>query len=217
MTTHAERRATTQRALVDATSALLDEGGQPTIEEVATRAGVSRATAYRHFPGIDDLLWQAFVNRTITSVADTFAGCGDDVACRVERCEEVINGFLLNDPVGTRAFERSTLQRWLERGPEAAERPSRRLTYIDEALSPLGELDRDLLARLRNSLAVIMGTEATIALTDVCGLASDEAQRVSRWMAQTLVRETLDPREAVPSDRPPSRPARLEPLAAAKK
>jgi AcrR family transcriptional regulator len=195
MTTHVERRATTRRALVVATTALLDEGGQPTIEEVATRAGVSRATAYRHFPGIDDLLWQAFVERTITSIDDTFAGCGDDVGLRVERCEEVINGFLLSDPVGTRAFERSALQRWLERGPEATERPSRRLTYIDEALNPLGELDCDLVARLRNSLAVIMGTEAAIALTDVCGLDPDEAQRVSSWMARTLVRETLDPRE----------------------
>jgi AcrR family transcriptional regulator len=206
MTTHAERRAGTRRALVDATTALLDEGCQPTIEQVAARAAVSRATAYRHFPGIDDLLWQAFIERTITSVADTFAGCGNDVALRVERCEKVINGFLLNDPVGTRAFERSTLQRWLEHGPEAAERPTRRLTYIDEALIPLDYLDPERVARLRNSLAVVMGTQATIALSDVCGLDLDEAQHVTSWIARTLVLETLEPREPVPHDSKHSAP-----------
>jgi AcrR family transcriptional regulator len=192
MTTHAERRAGTRQSLVHATTALLDEGCQPTIEQVAARAGVSRATAYRHFPGIDDLLWQAFIERTITSVAETFAGCGDDVALRVKRCEEVINGFLLSDPIGTRAFERSTLQRWLEIGP-TAERPARRLTYIDAALIPLNNLDSERVARLRNALAVIMGTQATIALTDVCGLNPGEAQKVASWMAQVLVRETLAP------------------------
>jgi len=197
MTTHAERRAGTRRALVDATTALLDEGCQPTIEQVAVRAAVSRATAYRHFPGIDDLLWQAFIERTITSVTDTFASCGNDVTLRVQRCEEVINGFLLSDPVGTRAFERSTLQRWLEHGPEAAERPTRRLTYIDEALSPLDYVAPELVARLRNSLAVVMGTQATIALTDVCGLNPDEAQMVTSWIAQTLLSETVEPRDTV--------------------
>ncbi len=192
MPTQAERRAGTRKALVDATTALLDDGRQPTIEEVAARAAVSRATAYRHFPGIDDLLWQAFIERTITSVTDTFAGCGNDVARRVERCEEVINGFLLSDPVGTRAFERSTLQRWLDHGPESAERPARRLSYIDEALVPLSGLDPELVVRLRNSLAVVMGTQATIALTDVCGLDPDAAQHVTGWIAQTLVRATLE-------------------------
>jgi AcrR family transcriptional regulator len=192
MPTQAERRAGTRKALVDATTALLDEGRQPTIEEVAARAAVSRATAYRHFPGIEDLLWQAFIERTITSVTDTFAGCGNDVARRVERCEEVINGFLLSDPVGTRAFERSTLQRWLDHGPESAARPARRLSYIDEALVPLSGLDPELVVRLRNSLAVVMGTQATIALTDVCGLDPDAAQHVTGWIAQTLVRATLE-------------------------
>jgi len=153
---------------------------------------VSRATAYRHFPGIDDLLWQAFIERTITSVTDTFAGCGNDVARRVERCEEVIDGFLLSDPVGTRAFERSTLQRWLDHGPESAERPARRLSYIDEALVPLSGLDPELVVRLRDSLAVVMGTQATIAFTDVYGLDPDAAQHVTAWIAQTLVRATLE-------------------------
>jgi AcrR family transcriptional regulator len=193
MPTHVEQRARTRLALVQATSDLLEEGSQPTIEEVAERAGVSRATAYRHFPGIDDLLWQVSVNRTIRSVNDTYAGAGDDIYERVARCEQTINGWLFSDPVGTRAFERSTLQRWLERGPGAAERPARRVAYIDAALEPLiDRIEPAALARLGNALALVIGTQATIALTDVCNLDTDQAHDVARWITHALVRETLN-------------------------
>jgi AcrR family transcriptional regulator len=193
VTTRDEQRARTRRALIQATSDLLEEGIHPTIDEVAERAGLSRATAYRHFPSIDDLLWQVSVNRTITSVTDTYAGAGDDIYERVARCEHTINGLLLGDPVGTRAFERSTLQRWLERGPEAAERPARRVAYIDAALEPIVDhIAPAALTRLRNALALVIGTQATIALTDVCNLDTDQAHELAQWIAETLVRETLN-------------------------
>jgi AcrR family transcriptional regulator len=200
--THAEQRARTRRSLVEAATAFLGEGQKPTIEEVAERAGVSRATAYRHFPGIDDLLWQVVADRATVPLAEALAGLGDgvdDVEERVARCEDVLNAFLMDDPVGTRAFERSTLQRWLEEGPEAAVRPGRRLVYIDEALAPLaGRVSDTARDRLRNALAVAIGTHATIALGDVCGLDRDDARQVTAWMVRALVRESL---------RAPDRPA----------
>ncbi len=192
MPTHAENRARTREALVTATAALLREGLHPTIEQVAQRAGLSRATAYRHFPGMDDLLWQAQIARSIPPVAQTLADAGDDVSERVARCERALNGFLLSDPVGTRAFERTTLQRWLDHGPQATRRPARRLEYIDAALEPLvGRVEPEPLTRLRNALAVAIGTEATITLTDVCGLDVEQAHAVATWISQTLLAATL--------------------------
>ena len=40
----------TRRLLLDAAGAILCEGAIPSVAEVAIRAGVSRATAYRYFP-----------------------------------------------------------------------------------------------------------------------------------------------------------------------
>src|SRR5690606_39272183 len=43
-------RARTWKLLMEAAGELVDQGRMPTVAEVAERAGVSRATAYRYFP-----------------------------------------------------------------------------------------------------------------------------------------------------------------------
>ena len=58
MTSRVESAAKTRRALLDAASELLDEGGPEavTLREVGSRAGVSRAAPYRHFADKQALL-----------------------------------------------------------------------------------------------------------------------------------------------------------------
>ena len=45
------QKARTRQAIVRAAGALLARGDKPTLEEIAAEAQVSRATAYRYFPG----------------------------------------------------------------------------------------------------------------------------------------------------------------------
>jgi len=54
------RHAQTRAAIADAAVALFTERGfaETTMEEVADAAGVSRRTAYRHFPSKDDLVFE---------------------------------------------------------------------------------------------------------------------------------------------------------------
>ena len=58
MVSRAESAASTRRALVDAATELLDEGGPDavTLREVGARAGVSRGAPYGHFPDKEHLL-----------------------------------------------------------------------------------------------------------------------------------------------------------------
>ena len=58
MTSRAESAAATRRALLEAASGLLDEGGPGavTLREVGARAGVSRGAPYGHFADKDELL-----------------------------------------------------------------------------------------------------------------------------------------------------------------
>lgn len=62
--TRAEAAAATRRALVQAASALLDEGGPHavTLRAVGARAGVSRGAPYGHFENKEHLLTQLAVN-----------------------------------------------------------------------------------------------------------------------------------------------------------
>ena len=72
--TRERQRGRTRRALIDAADALFAEGRVPTVAEVAERADVGRATAYRYFPTQEALL-----------VETTFLGDQDALRALPER------------------------------------------------------------------------------------------------------------------------------------
>src|SRR5690606_29510510 len=55
----ANQKLRTRKDLLEAAARLMREGRTPTFDEIAEAAMVSRATAYRYFPGLDALLVEA--------------------------------------------------------------------------------------------------------------------------------------------------------------
>lgn len=101
-------------ALLDAASALMAERGARdwTMEDVADRAGVGRATAYRRFGGRDDL-----VRAAVTRDARRFFAAIADSVRAVEPLEEkVVSGFL----TGVRLARSSPLGALVRRDPGAS-------------------------------------------------------------------------------------------------
>src|SRR2546429_10012154 len=74
MTTTAEtggrvaQRRRTRRAIVDATMQLLSAGADPSVNDIAEAADVSRRTVYMHFPTLDQLLLDATLGAMNTDV-----------------------------------------------------------------------------------------------------------------------------------------------------
>lgn len=189
MTSRSNQRARTRRSILSATAELLDEGRTaPTIDEIADRALVSRATAYRYFSSAADAVWQVISDRALPSPEEVLAGAGDDLAERALRVERVINDYLFGDPVGTRTFERAVLERALDGSGAADDRAARRLCYIDAALEPLADrLTPDDLARVRHALALTMGSQVVTALLDTCRLGPDDAREVTAFALEAIV------------------------------
>lgn len=193
MATRSNQRARTRTAIVQGAALLIDEGrADPSIDEIAERAAVSRATVYRYFDSAPDVVWQAFVDRSLPSVEETFAEAGDDVLDRVLRAEAVVNDYLFGDANGARSFERSVLQRVLDGTATADDRVGRRFFYIDAALEPIADrLPPADLERIRNSLALTMGSQVVSALLDSCKLDPDQAREVTRFAVRAIVHEAL--------------------------
>lgn len=192
MATRVNQRDRTKRAIIDAAVELLDQGEpNPTVEAVAERARVSRATVYRYFDTVSDALWQGLTDRRMPSVAETIATLGDDVVERVLRAEEVTNGLLLGDLDGSRTVERTTLDRVLSGRAQPGERYARRLRYIDAALEPIADSLGDDLGPVRHALALTMGTHVVGALIDTCQLDVDEARQACQFAATAIVQEAL--------------------------
>lgn len=101
-------------AALDATSALLSERGTRgwTVEDVAERAGVGRATVYRRFASRDDLVAAAVAR----DARRFFAAVSDSVRAVEALEEKVVEGFL----AGLRLAQRAPLAHLLRTDPVAA-------------------------------------------------------------------------------------------------
>lgn len=191
----ANQKARTRQAIVRAAGALLAKGAKPSLDEIAEEAKVSRATAYRYFPGLDALLSEAAVDLMLPQAADLFAsGAPSDPFERLALVDETFDKACRAQEVPLRLMLARILERSIGRAPdEPPLRQNRRVPLLEKALAPLeARLGRARVARLSQALAMIVGTEGFLALTDVVGLDEDEAREVRRWAIDALVAAALN-------------------------
>ena len=179
----------TRKALLDASAKLMKTGRRPTLEEVAEEALVSRATAYRYFTGVEPLLVEAALDLAMPG-PEMFDGDGTgDAVARLERADAAVQAMIRGNEAALRTMLIHSLQAGLDgagEGPPA--RQNRRTPLILAALAPLADrLDPERLERLARALALVIGTESTVAFKDVLSLDDAEADQVRRWMISALV------------------------------
>jgi AcrR family transcriptional regulator len=185
----ANQKLRTRNAIVQAAAELSRTGREVAMPEVARAALVSEATAYRYFPDLASLLQEAIAGQlpgpedALGSVTDP----GDPVA-RVAAVTEFLLRHVLSRQGVVRALIAATITR--PDGPLA--RPGLRFGLIESALAPLsGRSDPAGLAQLKRDLAVVVSAEALFSLTDLYGLAPEEAIASIVRTATTLTRAAL--------------------------
>jgi AcrR family transcriptional regulator len=184
------QKSRTRKDLLRAAARLMKEGRNPTLEEVAEEAMVSRATAYRYFSGVEALLVEAALD---VAMPDESFFAGDESADPVERllrADAAVAAMILENEVALRAMLVSSLQR--DRDEALPTRQNRRTPLIEQALAPardkLTPAEFILLAR---ALALVIGTESMIVFKDVLAIGDAEAAAVRAWMIRTLADAAL--------------------------
>ncbi len=186
----ARQKQRTRTALVAAARELVTQGQTPTVDVAASKASISRTTAYRYFPNQRALLVAAHPEIEARSLLPEKAP--SDVPGRLDA---VVTAFL-DVIVDTEAQQRTMLRLSLDPDPrERGELPLRKgraIVWIGEALSPLrGVLVERDLKRLILAVRSAVGIEALVWLTDVAGLSRKEAVQLMRWSAGALLRSAL--------------------------
>lgn len=185
------QKARTRVAMLDATRRLLAEGVTPTVEQAAKRAAISRTTAYRYFPNQRELLLATYPELDRHSLLADDAP--QDPVARLELVTELVGRQILDHEPELRTMLRLSLD------PSAHDEgalPLRRghvIEWLDDALSPLrGRIPSSQLRRLVLAIRATLGIEALVWLTDIGGLARDDAVELMRASARTLLRAALD-------------------------
>jgi AcrR family transcriptional regulator len=163
------QRRRTRRAILEAASGLLAAGTTPSVAEIAEAADVSRRTVYLHFPTLDQLVLDAVVGSMDTGVDAVLATAGEDPRARLRALVETV-GASMGDtlPLG-RQLIRLTVDAPAPAADEAAPRRGyRRIDWIESAVGSVrAEIGDAAVERLVSALAVVVGWEAFIVLTDV--------------------------------------------------
>jgi AcrR family transcriptional regulator len=193
----ANQKARTRAAIIAAAQALQRQGTEPTIEQAAEQARVSRATAYRYFPTKEALLVE--LSNMVPDAAHVDAllanSAADDIEERLLLLIDTFDGIVLAEEEHFRTFTRVAMDTWLRshrKGDDApVVREGRRMRWLEAVLAPLDELPPERKRLLQAALALTLGAEAIITMKDVCRLDNDETLAVLRWAATALLRAGL--------------------------
>jgi AcrR family transcriptional regulator len=185
----------TKAALLAAARRLIARGENPTVTEVADAAGVSRRTAYRHFPTQEQLLVEGAleglrpeVELAIASAVPRDGSALDDI----QRAEVQLDALL--KVMHRTALENEPLLRTMIRltaGRTPGSRPirgSRRVDWITAAILPVKpRLGAKRFDRLVSALASCVGMDSLFVLQDTRGLSAAAAEQVTHWTARALL------------------------------
>src|SRR3712207_946594 len=185
------QKARTRDALIAVARQLLAEGVTPTIEAAATEPAIGRTTAYRYFPNSRALLAATYPEIEMDSLLG--ADPPEDSLARLEIVAESQARRIAEHEPEYRAHLRLALEGEAAGGESLPLRRGRRIGWIEDALSPLGErMPEGELRRLVYGIGATLGIEAFVWLTDMAGLSREEAAEVMRSNSRELLRSALE-------------------------
>lgn len=187
----------TRKDLLQAAARLLKQGREPSLEEIAAEAMVSRATAYRYFPNVEALLIEAPLDVAVPDADTVFHGAptGDAVA-RLDQLDTILHDTILANESAMRMMLAHSLKRGMQSAGDDTlpTRQNRRTPLIEAALEPAKkEFKPADFHMLSKALALIIGTESMVVFKDVLQSDDAETRKVKRWAIRALVNAARKP------------------------
>lgn len=192
----AAQRRRTRKAIVEAAGRLLAAGADPSINDIAAAADVSRRTIYTYFPTLDQLVLDAAIGALNVNVEAAMDAVGElDARARIAALIEALSDGMADTlPLGRKLIKLTADAPPADGGPR---RGYRRIAWIERALEPVRpRLAPDRFEQLVSALAVMIGWEAFIVLYDVRGLTTDQACAVVTDTALAVLDAAIE--DAVP-------------------
>jgi len=183
-----QQKARTRTKILDAAKMIMNKKQMITLEDVAKKAKISRATIYRYFDHIDLLITEVSLDIHHKSPEQLFEEAKDmSLEDRVFYIQGHYNQQALENEIVFRRYMSSVLSKSISSKKQL--RGARRVKSLNKILEEhTGEIDSDTRAKLISAASVLMGIDSVIVCKDVCGLSNEETNVTLRWALEMILK-----------------------------
>ena len=174
----------TREKILSSTQELMNSGEKFTLEDVAEKAGVSRATIYRYYSNIDILSAEAGIDINTKSPKTIYENLqGLEIKDKLLGVQEYHNNHALDNENAFRNYLSIVLTSDAKYNKRGARRSKTLKMVLEEA-----NLTKSEITNLQNLFTVLMGIEPLIVTKDVCGLNNEQSKKLLKWGMELLLK-----------------------------
>ena len=179
----------TRDSILKSTQELMVQNNDFTLEDVAKKAEISRATIYRYYSRIDVLAAEAILDLNTKSSEEIIEEVkAKELVDAIIYIQDYYNQLTIDHEAGFRKYMSVVLG--AEEGKKM--RGARRKKTLKMLLEKKGKnLDAREKENLINLATVLMGIEAFVVTKDVCGLNNKQSKEVLNWGLEKILRTVL--------------------------
>ena len=179
----------TRDQILKSTQDLMDSGDDFSLEDVAKKADISRATIYRYYSNVDILAAEAILDLNTKSSEELVESVQDkDIRSAIMDIQDYYNDLTIDFEAGFRKYMSVILNGPASKSMRGARRKKTLLMIMEQKSPNLSAEEREKLANLAT---VLMGVEAFVVTKDVCGLDNKQSKELLNWGLNLILEKTL--------------------------
>jgi DNA-binding transcriptional regulator YbjK len=184
----AKQKLQTRSEILIAAKGLMQKKERITLEDVAKKANISRATMYRYFSNIDLLFTEASLDihhKSPDQISEDVKNM--DFADRIFYIQKHFNQTAMKNEIGFRRYLSAVLSESVVSKKQL--RGARRMKSLNKVLEPYKEkFSKDTIKKLISVSSVLMGIDSIIVCKDICKLNNNETENTLKWAIEMILK-----------------------------
>lgn len=179
-----QKQETRDRILKSAQE-FMNSGEKFTLEDVANRANLSRATVYRYYSNIDVLSAEAGLDINTISPENIYESLqSNEIKEQLLGVQEYYNNLAIEHEKAFRNYLSIVLASNLQTNNKRGARRNRTLNMVLNE----SNLSKKEIKNFQNLFTVLMGIEPLIVTKDVCGLNDKQSKQLLKWGMELILK-----------------------------
>lgn len=179
----------TRDKILESAQDLMGKGDDFTLEDIAKKAKISRATIYRYYSSVEILAAEAILDLNTKSSEEIILEVKDlELKEAILAIQDYYNNLTIDHEAGFRKYMSFVLNADKSKELRGARRKKTLLMLLQERVKDMNPVEMENLANLAT---VLMGIEPFIVTKDVCHLNNEQSKEILKWGMDKVLESAL--------------------------